>query len=848
MPIKSLESYLFERGLVGSYPIEALKNATLGIDVNHYISRLLTSKREQYLDAIGGFPASLKMYLESDLKVFKECNITPVFVFNGSLVRDQLEDSGYLNGYAAEASNHGAGATAGLQPASPGIRANKESIYGQRHRGWAQWSNLVASHQSTYIDQPLPPHEPFRYNTTIETKRFESDLIAYFIDREIIYQVAPFASWSQLSYLLHSGYIDAIYGPTDCLMLGNVDKFILGMEFPNREFRFIEKLRVLKEFDCTYDEFVDIAMGVGNDLQPTTLPPLQIYPVPQLFEIALEMVIATGTNFYAYQFSTPVKSESAEFITKYQKGVSALKYMPVLKDNGRVDFYEESTTATTANENSSPRLRSEPSNEVTHQESSEQNTNNDNNNDNNSNSNSSSSSNNNANNAATNTNTNGKPVSVSSTPRPIPNDVHDFIAQKLPSEYYFYRSLGLANGRLFDAITTGVYPIEPPLDGGFTSSYRSLVKKSMDIFKNKEINLLTQPINRYYQIKPIKQVHWFAPDDATVLTNRISPSMFERLNRLVIKTDQLDREFSFSEFIKLVSGSKDLFQDFVSPEVIFPNSVPLEKKLTSTFDLLSTNLLRFLHLLEFFEYDLESKVLKPTKWGEALLKLNELKVDPNYHESIFVLMIFLKINVLKLGQDTAPPAVSALSQATLRSYPQESVYILLLTRVLTLYQVEQKSSNYHGPVDKKTLIFRDHLDFVKENLDDLFEAVIMSSLTSGEFDRLSLDVYQWQQKIVRKCPFKLSTPNTIMAMMYEFFLQKYLHNGNTKSDAVALIASEFQTVKYIPSLEEQFEKAHNFLRQTSCVLTELSSLGLIDKKDALSFEHAVQFSGKALLE
>lgn len=83
MAIKSLESFLFERGLVGSYAIEALNNCTLGIDVNHYVSRLLTNKREQYLDAIGGFPTSLKMYLESDLKIFKDFNITPIFVFNG---------------------------------------------------------------------------------------------------------------------------------------------------------------------------------------------------------------------------------------------------------------------------------------------------------------------------------------------------------------------------------------------------------------------------------------------------------------------------------------------------------------------------------------------------------------------------------------------------------------------------------------------------------------------------------------------------------------------------------------------------------------------------------------------
>ena len=66
----------------------------------------------------------------------------------------------------------------------------------------------------------------------------------------------------------------------------------------------------MKDLGCTHEEFIDIAMAVGNDLQPTTLPPLQIYPVPQLFDIALEMVLNTGTNFYAYQLSTTLQNDS----------------------------------------------------------------------------------------------------------------------------------------------------------------------------------------------------------------------------------------------------------------------------------------------------------------------------------------------------------------------------------------------------------------------------------------------------------------------------------------------------------------------------------------------------------
>ncbi|QLQ78914.1 hypothetical protein HG537_0B02620 [Torulaspora globosa] len=816
MAIKSLESYLFERGLVGSYPIEALKNAALGIDVNHYVSRLLTSKREQYLDAIGGFPTSLKMYLESDLKIFKEYNITPVFVFNGSMVSNQLENSDYLNGYAAEAaavvmsspgSKTSTSSSAAMYSANSAVSTNKEAIFIQRHRGWTQWNNLRSSNQSSYIDQPIQPQEPFRYNTMIESKRFYSDLIAYFIDNDIIYQVAPYTSWSQLSYLMNSGYVDAIYGPTDCLMLSDVDKFILGMEFPNKEFRFIDKTRILREFNCSHEEFVDIAMTVGNDLQPVTLPPLQIYPVSQVFEIALEMVVTTGTNFYAYQFSNPIKTESVEFVDKYQKGVSALRYMPVLKDSGKVELYVEA-------ENIRDYLESDQADEESYGISDKG-------------------------------ITSKTPKAASSARKPVPSDVHAFIAQQLPSEYYFYKSLGLVTGKLFDAITTGVYPEEPPLDGGSTNSYRDLVRKSVDLFKNKEINLLTQPINRYYQIKPIKQVNWFAPEDGTVLVNRVMPPLFDKLNRLIIKTDDVERQFSMESFITLINNSDDLAKDFISDNVIFPNSVPAGKKLFAPFDLLCTSFLRFLCQLDFFDLDLEKKVLKPTEWGSVFLRLNEMSVDPKFHESILVLLVFLKLNVLSLSQDTVPSAQSALSQATLRSYPQESLYVLLLTRLLTLYQIEQKPSNYHGPVDKKTLIFRDHLDYVKENMNEMYESVLVSSLTSGEFNRVSLEAEAWHKKIVRKMPFKLTTPNTVMAMMWQFYLQKYLHNGNAKADALTLIATEFSTYKSTPNLEQQFSNSHDFLQQCSRVLTALASNNLIKKDDALLFEKAVKFSGEA---
>lgn len=841
MPINSLEFYLFERGLVGSYPIETLKGTTLGIDVNHYISRLLSAKKEQYLDAIGGFPTSLKMYLESDLKIFNEFDVTPVFIFNGSATINQLDYNSYFTAGAEEAaaavslganSLGAAGVNSPNGTNGPNSKSNKELVLTQRHKAWTQWNNLLSNNQTTYIDQPLQPQEPFRYNTVVETKRFQSDLIRYFIQHGITYQVAPATSWIQLDYLLQNGFIDAIYGPTDCLMLPNVNKFILGMEFPNQDFRFIDKNRVLKDFQISYNEFIDISMAVGNDLQPYTLPPLQIYPSNKLFEIALDMVLTTGTNFYAYQVSNQTNNNhnnnnnngamspntgsnsQNNYVLNYQRGVASLRHMPVLQSNGRVEVH--------ATDNMMNEIDSDDKSSTTDGSNEKRDS------------------------------SSSRPNSVESTRLyPIPNDVHDFVGQRLPAEYYYYKSLGLISGKLFDAIITGIYPEEPPLDGGVSDSYRALVVKSVDMFKNKEINLLTQQINRYFQMKPIKQVKWYSSDNKVQLTNRVTPTIMEQLKHIVVKTDKNDTQFTIYKFIKLLKDNIDnLPGKFISEKPIITQRGTPANQLASSFDLLSTGFLRLLIQLELFEFDLSKKSLKPSTWGSILLNFfSNLQLNEQFYEHLFILLVFLQTKVLSLTDEIRPNIRSALSDHTLRTYPQESKYILIVSRLLTLFQIDQKPTTiYHGPVDKKTLVFREHLDFIRENLNDMFEALMVSSLTSNEFDRLSLTNSEWKLSIVQNMPFKCSLPNTVMAMMMEFFLQKYLHNGNSKSDAMALVASEFSTYKSVPNLEEQFDQSVDYLAKCSNLIKELVALRLMKQEDGAICNKAIKFARDAITQ
>ena len=60
--------------------------------------------------------------------------------------------------------------------------------------------------------------------------------------------ISPYDASFQLSYLYQSGIIDIVYGSTD-LLLTKIDKFILGMEFQSKDFRFVNKNKVLKRVE-----------------------------------------------------------------------------------------------------------------------------------------------------------------------------------------------------------------------------------------------------------------------------------------------------------------------------------------------------------------------------------------------------------------------------------------------------------------------------------------------------------------------------------------------------------------------------------------------------------------------
>ncbi|OWB64088.1 hypothetical protein B5S29_g5124 [[Candida] boidinii] len=196
--------------------------------------------------------------------------------------------------------------------------------------------------------------------------------------------------------------IDTIFGSTDGLLIENgIEKFILSLEFENKQFKYLDKSSILNKLNLNSKQFKDISMVVGNGFQLKTLNILPHIPTLPTFP-SLHDFILNGSSIYNTLLSSPNKS----LMEDYRKGCSALEFMPVLKLNGRVEpiqFKEDSnsflsiTTVTPTNSSGSTGTSS--------------------------------------------TSTSTTTTSTLSSNTIIPNDLHEFIGQKLPDELFFYQSI-----------------------------------------------------------------------------------------------------------------------------------------------------------------------------------------------------------------------------------------------------------------------------------------------------------------------------------------------------------------------------------------------------------------------
>lgn len=722
MPIKSLESYLFERKLVNTSSIEILQNATIGIDVEHYLSRIYTFKKEQFLSGIGGIPSSLKDYIHSDLQVFKEFNIKPVFVISGLGI--QLQHNDYK--------------TNELSPQEQHLENT--------------WSKLNSKNLNPYGYNSLN-NESFRlFTDPLPLRPMINDLIKYFIDINIDYMVAPYDASFQLSYLYQNKVIDSIYGSTD-LLLTKIDKFILGMEFQSKDFRFIDKFKILNELNLTEKQFVDLSIMVGCKVQPTTFPtfpplpkptPGQPYPQLSYFKLHLEMIYQYNSfngNKSSDLYPYIVGLNDPNLLDLYFRGHSALRFVPILNMEGFVDLYS-AEMAKLGLVDESDLVRNEDEIDAIEKNNTDVET---------------------SKSKEKQKGNNGTP-NVTKGIVKVPNNIHDIISQRLPPEIYFYQSIGLLRNEILESITQGQLYVRPPLESGLSDTYKKLItlpqySKMLDV----QFNLITQLLARYYQVKKIKVEYWFK-DEVIELNNRLTPPFYQQVNHLVHTENGSGEKFSLTKFFN------NLDEEFKTRPVS-------GKEVKTIEDLISTVFLRNLYLLGV----IDNKTNKLTSIGKILKTFTSKygnEVTESELQQLVVILLLINSNTIKLNipnkeYNGVPKYFKEFGNEEIKLAEDDIKHVTLISRIFALHKFNVSPINYQGPISRALVNFRSHVKFVANAVINNIECLLVDFIVHQENSTIKSkfnDKIDWY-KLIDQLPFYKDCNNTLLGILAEIYFE-----------------------------------------------------------------------------
>ncbi len=711
-----MDHYLSEKNLLRSLSFEVLKGARLGIDVEYYFSRLLSAKKEPYLDATGGIPLSLITLIESDLAALSHHAITPVFVFPGLKVASQNKPL-----------------------------AEQDQAVQWRER---TWESYYASERHTGYGP-----DTFRDRESVTSRDYIPALIRFLTSNNVEYMIAPYSSWAQLAYLYNhkESYVDAIYGPSELLLL-DVDRIIVYLDFPDHVFKWLTKRHLFNDLGFNQEQFNEAAVASGFDFINTTFPLLEqngySYPIKSAQDI-----IFSGGNIYG----TILSSNDTTYADKYRQAFSSIEFVPVLKENGRVELSaeEETETFTVPGGSKPPSSTSVAS-------------------------------------PATTTNGSNSEEPPNDPKVKLPNDTHTFIGQRLPHELYFYLSRGIIDTHLLEAITTGKYLDKAPLDGGRSDDYKKYLK-SLNQIREKSLSLITEFLARYYQVKKIHQSAWYDPRQETELIHRVTPTVYSKVRSWVIRDNILLNNLPILEglpgLISKLEKDDDFRKKTISTKPVSPAARP--PLLQTDEEILNTALLRAFDLYGF----VNNNDHKLTPWGKVLahgLNLVSEK-DKSFIEPIILAVSLLKDNAIpKLDQPLTPKYPGEPQKGTTK----EKEYVTLISRFGGFLSLKQKPVNYYGPLNQSLLAFRSFIELLRSTLRNLIEASTVSLLANEEVNRLDRTNNDWSN-LATKIPFADVAPNTVMAIVIHNYLEETVVLSNIeleKSSTTNLSSDAFKNV------------------------------------------------------
>jgi len=326
MPIRTFEHLLHQhRNCQSTEGVQILSETRLGIEGSSWLRRVINANKEPVMTALGGSaaPLELKSHIVKELEWFKANQIQPIFVFPGI-----------------------------LQTRKTSPFPTEDTRPSRRHIGWENYNkNQINSAKSNWS------------NNNVVVADLMTMVLETLDEHGMEFMRCPYGTFAQLSYMLNHPrqIIHAVWSTSDILMY-DVDKVIVSMDFEKNAFSYIDKQALLASLQITDEQFLDICLLAGDPSIIPTFPPLNSEGTELSFSWAtiLNLIRTYGTAYnVAMNFAEHPSIAKSNYIDAFCRTRCSIKYHLVLAEDGRIEPLNRDTAPSDMHELMGTRLPDE---------------------------------------------------------------------------------------------------------------------------------------------------------------------------------------------------------------------------------------------------------------------------------------------------------------------------------------------------------------------------------------------------------------------------------------------------------------------------------------------------------
>ena len=327
-----------------------------------------------------------------------------------------------------------------------------------------------------------------------------------------------------------------------------------------------------------------------------------------------------------------------------------------------------------------------------------------------------------------------------------PNDVHNFIGQRLPDEVYDYVATGAIGTRVLTWRTSGQIVEVPPLDGGASITYQELVRSKIVPLRISALRLLSQSLHRFYQHKDVSLDLFFRPSsDPIMLGVNDAGNVQGGVNEWHVRKEHINKNDALKAQPSLLTALESLSSSDFAQATKRSREKSSYEPLNDTLEVRCNVIWRY---LQFRGYLSPSHALAAP--GLALRKAYQLAAARGISSTAYEEPLLLGVELLRLGlltRENMFPNPPYLGQPTKGSEADQR-NTLLISRVACLGQLAHKPIGYTGPLSRHLLAYKSIVSALRQAQRDLLDMSLCTLFLDGAVDR------QMGPQKIRDCGLK----------------------------------------------------------------------------------------------